>query len=434
MQCFFWGDMAIRVGYCRVSTASGEQLSALEHQISRIEGAGVDRVITDVESGMNSERPGLLELMDLIDSRKVSEVVATRVDRLGRDATATDSLIVLAGKRGVKITTLDGGEIEAQTPTGFLMARLSTSLAEMESKMLSMRIRRGLEARRAKHMPARGKAPWGYRISADKTKIEPDPEEWERARAFLKVLQNTHWRMNTALDRFQGPIPLSSCRAVRAWLVNPILRGGIGYGQRANHVFDEVHWNQHQPLIDPEVWPEIELQLDENRRRWGNNVNLTPNLLSGLCWCPNCGKRVGYAGGRKHPALICRTRGCISQYKGTHESLISTELNRALSARAEELVSRTDQSNPEVDELERQIAKLTEFHDPDLETAIEAKREKLKQLRTARTPREELMITALSDPRCWDEAEKTELRSVYLNAVSRVWVDRGQVTRIDLKI
>ena len=426
--------MAIRVGYCRVSTASGEQLSALEHQISRIEAAGVERVITDVESGMNSERPGLLELMDLIDSRKVSEVVATRVDRLGRDATATDSLIVLAGKRGVKITTLDGGEIEAQTPTGFLMARLSTSLAEMESKMLSMRIRRGLEARRAKHMPARGKAPWGYRISADKTKIEPDPEEWERARAFLKVLQNTHWRMNTALDRFQGPIPLSSCRAVRAWLVNPILRGGIGYGQRANHVFDEIHWNQHQPLIDPEVWPEIELQLDENRRRWGNNVNLTPNLLSGLCWCPNCGKRVGYAGGRKHPALICRTRGCISQYKGTHESLISTELNRALSARAEELVSRTDQSNPEVDELERQIAKLTEFHDPDLETAIEAKREKLKQLRTARTPREELMITALSDPRCWDEAEKTELRSVYLNAVSRVWVDRGQVTRIDLKI
>ena len=254
--------MAIRVGYCRVSTASGEQLSALEHQISRIEGAGVDCVITDVESGMNSERPGLLELMDLIDTRKVSEVVATRVDRLGRDATATDSLIVLAGKRGVKITTLDGGEIEAQTPTGFLMARLSTSLAEMESKMLSMRIRRGLEARRAKRMPARGKAPWGYRISADKTKIEPDPEEWERVNNFLVVLREKRWRMNTALDNFPGSIPLSSCRAVRAWLVNPILRGGIGYGQRANRVFDEIHWNQHQALISPELWPEIELRLE----------------------------------------------------------------------------------------------------------------------------------------------------------------------------
>ena len=62
------------------------------------------------------------ELLSLIDRKQVSEVVATRVDRLGRDATATDSLIILAGKRNVTITTLDGGTVEAETPTGFLMA------------------------------------------------------------------------------------------------------------------------------------------------------------------------------------------------------------------------------------------------------------------------------------------------------------------------
>ena len=49
------------------------------------------------------------ELLQLIDSRQVSEVIATRIDRLGRDATATDSLIILAGRKGVTITTLDGG-------------------------------------------------------------------------------------------------------------------------------------------------------------------------------------------------------------------------------------------------------------------------------------------------------------------------------------
>ena len=96
-------------------------------------------MITDVESGLSNEREGMNELLTLIDSRQVKEVLVTRVDRLGRDASATDSLIVLAGKRGVRITTLDGGQIEAETPTGFLMARLSTSLAEMESKMLSLR-------------------------------------------------------------------------------------------------------------------------------------------------------------------------------------------------------------------------------------------------------------------------------------------------------
>ena len=37
------------------------------------------------------------ELLQLIDTRQVTEVVATRIDRLGRDASATDSLIILAG-------------------------------------------------------------------------------------------------------------------------------------------------------------------------------------------------------------------------------------------------------------------------------------------------------------------------------------------------
>ena len=70
----------MRVGYCRVS--SGEQRSALESQIQRVQAAGVDRVITDVESGRNPDREGILELLTLIDGRQATEIVATRVDRL----------------------------------------------------------------------------------------------------------------------------------------------------------------------------------------------------------------------------------------------------------------------------------------------------------------------------------------------------------------
>ena len=40
-----------RVGYVRVSTASGEQLAALENQRARIEAAGVDLVLQDIQSG-----------------------------------------------------------------------------------------------------------------------------------------------------------------------------------------------------------------------------------------------------------------------------------------------------------------------------------------------------------------------------------------------
>ena len=259
-------------------------------------------MITDIESGLSNEREGMNELLNLIDSRQVEEVLVTRVDRLGRDASATDSLIVLAGKRGVRITTLDGGQIEAETPTGFLMARLSTSLAEMESKMLSLRIRRGLEQRRKTHKPCRGRAPWGYQISQDKGRIVRNLQTWDSAREFLDILRAEGWRMNSALDRFEGPCPLNSCRAVKAWLLNPILRGGIGYHfNKKTFTWGEVVWDLHEPLISHGEFRQMRLKMEENRAHWGRNANRDPKLLTGLCWCPNCGKKLKYAGGRTIP-------------------------------------------------------------------------------------------------------------------------------------
>ena len=171
----------MRIGYCRVS--SGEQKDALEFQVQRVEAAGVDELSPTLKAGSTQTEKGSWSC-SLIDGRQASEVVVTRVDRLGRDASATDALIVLAGKRGVKITTLDGGQVEAETPTGFLMARLSTSLAEMESKMLSLRVRKGLEQRRKTHAPCRGRAPWGYAISIDKSRFVRDMATWDSAREF----------------------------------------------------------------------------------------------------------------------------------------------------------------------------------------------------------------------------------------------------------
>ncbi|MEN9861468.1 MAG: nifH element site-specific recombinase, partial [Cyanobacteriota bacterium] len=230
-----------RVGYIRVSTAKGEQLSALENQRARVQATGVERILEDVQSGRETDRAGYLELLALIESRRISEVVITRVDRLGRDAADVDAAIAFAAKRGVKLTAIDGGVIESETPQGFVMSRIMTTMAEMESRMLSQRIKAGLREGRKRRLPLRGRAPWGYRINAQRTALEPDPVEWPRAEQFLALLQSSKWRMNTALDRWdaegRGDIPLHSCRAVRAWLVNPILRGGLGYQQQANHTY-----------------------------------------------------------------------------------------------------------------------------------------------------------------------------------------------------
>ena len=422
----------MRVGYCRVST--GEQLSALEAQIQRVEATGVERIIQDVESG-RYERDGMNELLALIDEQKVTEIVATRVDRLGRDAAATDTMILLCSLKKVKITTLDGGVVEAETPQGFLMSRLSTSLAEMESRMLSMRIKKGYETRRKMRRPARGRVPFGYRLNEDNTAIEPDPQSWEQAKNLLRLLRDNEWRLSTSLDQVKGGVPFSSHVALKAWIKNPILRGATGYHKGKRHEFAEIIWDTHEALLSHDDFRSIEITLEQNRKMWGRNMNTTPKILTGLCWCPNCEKKMSYAGARSIPSIMCRTRDCVSRFKSTHESVILPEVNQRLAGRAATLGQLIDDEPPEVASMREQIANLEMLNDPDLADAIEAKRGKLDQLMAGgATPAQAARIASLAVPAVWADATHEELRLVYLEFVARIEVDRGQVLRVLLKI
>ena len=397
-----------RVGYIRVSTSSGEQLAALENQRARIAATGVDEIIEDIQSGRESDRAGYLRLLELISRGAISEVLITRVDRLGRDAADTDAAIAFAAKKQVTITALDGGSIESVTPSGFVMSRIMTTMAEMESRMLSQRIRAGLTERRKRRLPCRGRAPWGYQLTADRTALEPHLLEWPRATTFLRYLRGTGWRMNTALDQWaaagNGDIPLHSCRAVKAWLTNPILRGGLGYNQQANHRFAQIVWDTHEALITHSEYANIERQLEANRRMWGRQSQHKQRLLTSLCRCGHCGKAMSYAGSRTIPAVVCRTRGCAQQYKSTHESLIAGAIAHTLADHAEALANHAPQSeSPETLALIKTITSLEALNDPDLDEVIEVKRARLAALRLKPLIEPEI-LAALRDPGLYEHA------------------------------
>lgn len=426
-----------RVGYVRVSTASGEQLAALENQRARIAATGVDQILEDIQSGRATDRDGYQQLLELIAAGSIAEVVITRVDRLGRDAADCDAAIAFAARKGVTITALDGGQIESLTPTGFVMSRIMTTMAEMESRMLSQRIKAGLTERRKRRMPCRGRAPWGYQLNYDRSALEPHPTEWPRAQQFLRILAANNWRMNTSLDEWArlslGDIPLNSCRAVKAWLKNPILRGGLGYGQQRNHVFEHIAWDTHAALIHHTEFAVIERQLEANRRMWGRHSKSQQRLLTSLCRCGSCGKAMSYAGSRTIPAVMCRTRGCEQQYKSTHESLIAGAIAHTLAAQADNLASSAPiTDNPEVEQLKASIAALEALADPDLAEAIEIKRLRLASLlQKPQLPPENL--DALRDPRLYELASYEQLTELYHRFVEQVVVTRQEVERVVLR-
>lgn len=153
------------VGYARVSSREqAENCHALDQQIDRLKSAGAEHILSDVESGANSERPQFNKLIQLVEDKQVSIVTATRWDRLTRSEAIYIQLKNLFQRSSVKINLLDQGEVDFETASGMLNADLQAIFAVHERRMLKERVKKGFEYRRKKKA-AWGRQPWGYTIS-----------------------------------------------------------------------------------------------------------------------------------------------------------------------------------------------------------------------------------------------------------------------------
>jgi len=417
----------MRVGYCRESTESEEQRIALETQRARLQAAGVDEIFEDVESGLNNERLEFNRLLLLVDRGVIKEVICTRVDRLGRDAQMVDTFIAIAGKRQCKIIALDGGEVESLTPQGFLMSRLVTTMAAVESKMISLRVKSAMKVKRDAARPMR-RPPWGYKTSEDKSKFIPDPGEFERAGRFIDFLESCHWRMHAALTRFEEKIPLKSLSSLRAWMLNPVIRGGIGYDRNRDcSTYQQIIWGTHPPLISHERWAVFHAQLTINRKAWGKSYGVPESLLSGLCRCIHCNCNMVYNNSSSSaPILICRCLLCEHYYWSIREKFILPVVYKALSDRAEHLASMLSvELPPEHFAITEKIALYRSLSDPLLEPVIAQLEQQLQNL--ALPPRApEADVAALRDPRIWELASAAELRVLLLRFVAEVRMKRPE--------
>jgi len=342
--------------------------------------------------------------------------------------------VALCDARGVVVTTRDEGRLSMATPEDLLLTRLRGSLNQGESMRISQRVRRGLEQGRAMRKPMR-KPCWGYRLRADRLVLEPDPEAWLPAQRFIDTLQAGGWRMFPALTAHRDAVPFRSVRGVRAWLLNPTLRGGIGYQQGRNHTFAEVHWEQHPALLTHAQFADFERQVQQNRRLWGTNVTRQPRILTSLVTCAECGNVMKYISGRTIPSLRCYGDLCSQLYKGTREAVIVAYAIDAIREHAAERLAAlaTQGEPPEARELRRQIESLERLADPDLAPVIAAKQQRLDQVLTRPSADGEL-VRKLADPAWWDEVRDDEIAAMLRAVVSRIVVARQEPIAVDLRL
>lgn len=133
----------MRFGYARVST-SDQELTA---QLSALEAAGCDEILSEKISGTAAARPELDRLLDKL--RPGDAVVVWRLDRLGRSLRHLVELVERLTSQGVELVSLNE-QIDTSSANGKLMIHLFAMLAEFERNLISERTRSGLAVARAR--------------------------------------------------------------------------------------------------------------------------------------------------------------------------------------------------------------------------------------------------------------------------------------------
>src|SRR5918998_1641501 len=136
-------------------------------------------VDNDVSAYSGKPRPAWQQLLGQVGSGAVDAVLCWHVDRLTRSPRELEDVIDLADRHGLALATVTG-DIDLQTPTGRMVARLLGASARYESEHKGERQRRQIQqAAEAGQKVAGGRRPYGYALEhgSGRIKATADPVE-----------------------------------------------------------------------------------------------------------------------------------------------------------------------------------------------------------------------------------------------------------------
>jgi len=131
------------IGYARVSTFDQN----LDLQKDALTKAGCERIVEEIASGKNTERPGLNSIKEIL--RKGDTLIVWRLDRLGRSLKDLIEWINYLDSKGIAFKSLHES-IDTSTTTGKLIFHVFAALAEFERNLIRERTQAGLIAARAR--------------------------------------------------------------------------------------------------------------------------------------------------------------------------------------------------------------------------------------------------------------------------------------------
>jgi len=239
-------------------------------------------------SGGNLDRPAIRQLLDDVDRGNVDVIVVYKVDRLTRSLADFAKIVERLDARGVSFVSVTQ-QFNTTSSMGRLTLNVLLSFAQFEREVTGERIRDKIAASKAKGIWMGGNVPLGYdlgerRLVVNRTEANLVRHLFARyaeLQSGVEVVRELRSegvvtkRWTSRTGQVRGGIPFS-CGALYY-----ILQNRLYIGEVVHRGFQ--HTGEHDPIIDPELFDQVQQALAANRRKRGARVPRTAECqLAGL--------------------------------------------------------------------------------------------------------------------------------------------------------
>ena len=269
-------------------------------------------------TGGNMDRPALQRLIADIEAGKIDCVVVYKLDRLSRSLLDFARMMEIFEKHKVSFVSVTQ-LFNTATSMGRLMVNILLSFAQFEREIIGERTRDKIAATKRKGKWC-GHPILGYDIDPKGYRLVVNEEEAAMVRAIfalylehealLPVVQelerrgwtNKRWVNKAGKECGGSAFDKTSLHRL---LTKIVYTGKVRYK-------DEVHDGEHEAIIQPAVWEQVQAVLRRNGRSGGAPVrNQFGALLRGLIHCGSCGCSMTPAhttkGDRRYRYYTCTT-------------------------------------------------------------------------------------------------------------------------------
>jgi len=251
--------------YLRVSTQEQSDGWSLDQQYDACRayaeerGWDVVRVLEDVHSGQDYDRPAMARLLRLAKEGAFGRIVVWRMDRFGRDPAWNLLLERDLSGNGVEIETVKNGAL-GDSPEARLYRIVQYGVDLYEAELTAERCQEGRETAAENGKWPGGPAPYGYKLDKERKTLEPEPEQAAEVRRMYRLVIDGH---NTREVADELDVHRST---VQKRIRNAAYVGHLVYG-------DVVHRDAWLPIVEPSVWEKANRILDERAAENGKEVS-----------------------------------------------------------------------------------------------------------------------------------------------------------------